>query len=801
MELESCKIDGWKESAIYIALAMTFILLALTTIHTGFNSIFAQLFFIPITLASLWNGRKGVILALLYGLTGVTITWLTGGHLALPDLFQAAMYAVVAAVISVPADRKKKLLYLTGRSEEKLHNIASTLDDGVMVADREGKLIYISPAAADITGCAPGGSLDSAGGNETVAVFRQAVAENKPVIRDIEVPDGKENKRILELRVAPAYSGSETTTGFIGSLRDVTENRKALAALQDSADLNARLLESFPGLILRSDCDGKGVYFNQNWAAFTGRSQAQDLDDGWQSCVHPADLGRRLRAFREAGGEEFECVYRLRRADKVFRWMMEVCRPCRDGEGRISGHISFVYDITDRRAATEELDAKNYELQAMYSISSTISQYRDLREMFGQVLEQTNSLISASAGAVYIEDGSRPGVLRLTACATEEAAPARFTQETTLQDLAGSGEVAVKVADLDEWMEPGPGQGQLILVPLKSMARRVGMMAFYYLDQEDSSSGSRWDQSYATRLTSIGSHLGTVIDCALQYNKLLKQNSHLTDIIEEAPDGILTTNSSGNICTFNRQASRLLKYAASEVTGKHISAILQPGSNINIKPCQSYVREFRAGDDSTVKLNISTARLPSPDSDNSLIITLKDLTTVSGLKIVPVSSDRHDPDQEYRFKKGVVYLIDKQKIDYHMDIFADQVKRDSQGLCISRLCPKLIRDKYGLKETPTIWLSNCDAPGENITKINHINSLTAIVSEFIESGSNGTLMLDGMEYLIARNGFDTMLKFAQFLNDQVMVSNCCAMFCIDTQALDKRQLHLLLTEMTEFKVN
>lgn len=797
MELKSCKIDGWKEVAIYIALAMTFVLLALTTIYTGFNSIYAQLFFIPITLASMWNGRKGVLLALLYGLTGLTIGWITGGHLTLPDMIQAAMYAMVAAVIGVPSDRKNKLLNVIRQSEEKYRSIASSVDDGVMVTDREGKLIYISPAAADIKGCAPDD-------NDTASAFRQAAAGSKPVVRDIEVPAGKDDKKIFELRVTPAQSNGDTATCFVGSLRDVTESRKAQASLQDTVNQYATLLESFPGLIWRSDCDGKGIYFNRNWAAFTGRAPEQEMGDGWQSCVHPADLGRRQQAFcqsREAGGVEFECVYRLRRTDSVYRWMMEICRPCIDKEGHLSGHISFVYDITDRRAATEELDAKNYELQAMYSISSTISQYRDMREMFGRVLEQTNSLISAGAGAVFIEEMRNPGVMRLAAQASEEAPLTCFAQETILEDRIGSGVIVATVAEIGEWMEPGPGQGQLILVPLRSMARRVGMMAFYYPDREGLAPGSRWDQSYATRLISIGAHLGTVIDCAMQYNRLLKENSHLADIIEESPDGMLTTNASGKICTFNRQASRLLKYAASEVTGKHISAILQPGSNINIKPGQSYVREFRAGDDSSVKLNISTAQLPSADSDNGLIITLKDLTTVSGLKIVPVASDRHDPDQEYRFKKGVVYLIDKQKIDYHMDIFADQVRRDSHGLCISRQCPKLIRGKYGLKETPVIWLSNSEAAGENITKINHINNLTATVSEFIESGSNGTLMLDGMEYLIARNGFDTVLKFAQFLNDQVMVSNCCAMFCIDTQALDKRQLHLLLTEMTEFREN
>jgi hypothetical protein len=60
-------------------------------------------------------------------------------------------------------------------------------------------------------------------------------------------------------------------------------------------------------------------------------------------------------------------------------------------------------------------------------------------------------------------------------------------------------------------------------------------------------------------------------------------------------------------------------------------------------------------------------------------------------------------------------------------------------------------------------------------------------------------MLDGMEYLMARNGFDSMLKFIQYLNDRIVNSQSRAFFCIDTGALDDKQKHLLLTETVEFK--
>jgi hypothetical protein len=73
------------------------------------------------------------------------------------------------------------------------------------------------------------------------------------------------------------------------------------------------------------------------------------------------------------------------------------------------------------------------------------------------------------------------------------------------------------------------------------------------------------------------------------------------------------------------------------------------------------------------------------------------------------------------------------------------------------------------------------------------------VSDFVAKTGDSVVMLDGMEYLMARNGFDSMLKFVQYLNDRIMGSNSRAFFCIDTGALDDKQRHLLLTEMVEFK--
>ncbi len=311
----------------------------------------------------------------------------------------------------------------------------------------------------------------------------------------------------------------------------------------------------------------------------------------------------------------------------------------------------------------------------------------------------------------------------------------------------------------------------------------------------------RWEaESTMVQLLSVGSQLGIALENQQLFNQIKVTSQHLSDIIDESPDAMLTTDMAGVIRSFNKSASRLLIYAPGEVVGRHLSTLLPQGATFKLEAARSYVREFRRKDDTLINLNISAARLSRSDISDGFIITLKDLSDIAGLKIVPLSERAVDSVQEYHFDKGVIYMMDKSKGDHCMEIFTDQVMHNIQGLCVSRQNPQAIRDRFGLEKTPLLWLNGGDAVyGETAIKPGNLSSLTATVSDFVAKTGDGVVMLDGMEYLMARNGFDSMLKFVQYLNDRIMGSNSRAFFCIDTGALDDKQRHLLLTEMVEFK--
>ena len=200
-----------------------------------------------------------------------------------------------------------------------------------------------------------------------------------------------------------------------------------------------------------------------------------------------------------------------------------------------------------------------------------------------------------------------------------------------------------------------------------------------------------------------------------------------------------------------------------------------------------------------MQLNISMSRMYKDDVKSSYIVTLKNLSEINGLKITPSVENALDTHQLYHFDPGSMYLIDKSLVKDYMDIFADQVNHNIQGLYVTRQNPQKARELYGLEKTPIIWLNASDGmASENCIKPDNLSGLGATLSKFMFEVSDGLILLEGTEYLMTRNSFDSLLKFVHFLNDRLMQSRCRILFCIDGLALDEKQLHILLSEMSKF---
>lgn len=74
--------------------------------------------------------------------------------------------------------------------------------------------------------------------------------------------------------------------------------------------------------------------------------------------------------------------------------------------------------------------------------------------------------------------------------------------------------------------------------------------------------------------------------------------------------------------------------------------------------------------------------------------------------------------------------------------------------------------------------------------------INTILSSFINSTTKDKIiLLDGLEYLIGQNDFETIMRFIQLVNELVNTSNTCILVPIHPAALTERQKGLLEREV------
>ncbi len=149
--------------------------------------------------------------------------------------------------------------------------------------------------------------------------------------------------------------------------------------------------------------------------------------------------------------------------------------------------------------------------------------------------------------------------------------------------------------------------------------------------------------------------------------------------------------------------------------------------------------------------------------------------------------------KKYELRRGLSYVVKEQKAVKSFEIFTDQVTHSIQGLCITRQYPAVVRQEWGLEETPIIWLSN--QLGKVYVNPSNIGILGDTIIRFIEKSDDSVVMIDGIEFLIVNNGFDKVLKMIHRITEVVMEYKSRVIISVDPRALDVREMALLERNM------
>jgi len=138
---------------------------------------------------------------------------------------------------------------------------------------------------------------------------------------------------------------------------DLTERKQLEKALQTDREFYQAITDNGMALIWMAGLDKGCFYFNRPWLEFTGRSLEQEQGNGWTGGVHPEDFDRCLATYLTSFDkqEKFSMVYRLRRYDSEYRWIIDNGMPRYDSRDKFMGYVGHCLDITESKQAEEKL--------------------------------------------------------------------------------------------------------------------------------------------------------------------------------------------------------------------------------------------------------------------------------------------------------------------------------------------------------------------------------------------------------------------------------------------------------------
>jgi diguanylate cyclase (GGDEF)-like protein/PAS domain S-box-containing protein len=331
-------------------------------------------------------------------------------------------------------------------------SLANHVPVGIFRFGPDRRIAWVNDRFAEIHGARPQDLI----GRPMDVLFDVIDAEHRRAVASWEAwaRDGARGMHRVELLLRPpgrdptwisirsaALRNGEASAGFLGTVADITERRAMEAALRESETLFRTLSTEAPVAIVRLDANGAPIWVNERWVELTGVPADEVLDGRVRvlDVVHPeqrSEVAARWRSWVASGMQVQESrELRVLRADGEVRWVTAAAVALRDEQGRQTGRLLTLADITDLKRTEEALRASEAYLAEAQELaglgvweldpsSRVMTCSNNLYEMLGLVRGRA-TLFEALLATVHPNDVDR--VRRTVDEGAQSGVPFEFT--------------------------------------------------------------------------------------------------------------------------------------------------------------------------------------------------------------------------------------------------------------------------------------------------------------------------------------------------------------------------------------
>jgi PAS domain S-box-containing protein len=263
---------------------------------------------------------------------------------------------------------------------EFLDRIVMSLPEGFALFENNGRILRVNPAfcamtgysATELTGQVPPYSFGPVDSAETPVEIAWQSSPLWVFPDSMELVFQRKNGETFMALVNPATirDANGAPLYSFATIHDVSERKRAEAALFESQQLYAGLVASAPVGVFKTDAAGQCLFANATCCAIVGLDSAEILAQGWLSALPSVDRVAVQAEWRRALATKsaFSRECRIAPAEGADRWVLVQTVPLLDPAGILVGYIGTLTEITERKRiedALREADRQRTEFLAL----------------------------------------------------------------------------------------------------------------------------------------------------------------------------------------------------------------------------------------------------------------------------------------------------------------------------------------------------------------------------------------------------------------------------------------------------
>jgi PAS domain S-box-containing protein len=290
------------------------------------------------------------------------VTWLQGKAVPLQG-DSGELLGYIGTVVDITQHKTAEIALR--ESEKRFRHMADHAPVMIWVTEADGSCSFLGKTWYDFTGRTPDSSLGF-GWTEAVhpddvpaarRYFLDASVRHEPYRVEYRLRDKNGEYRWVIDAAQPRCATDGRFLGYIGSVIDITDRKKAEEALRTSEQLYRAIGESIDYGVWICDPNGQNVYASESFLKLVGLTQEECSKFGWGDVLHADDTERTIAAWKDCvrTGGLWDVEHRFRGVDGQWHPVLARGVPVRNNQGEITAWAGINLDISRLKQVEEEL--------------------------------------------------------------------------------------------------------------------------------------------------------------------------------------------------------------------------------------------------------------------------------------------------------------------------------------------------------------------------------------------------------------------------------------------------------------